>query len=194
MEITIYKVCEILGILTGLVCVWFNSKQNIWGWPTGILSVAFYAVVFYDVKLYADMGLQVVFFFLSVYGWYEWLYGGKNKHELVITLLPTRLVGWLLLIGILSAALLGYLLDTYTDASLPYMDASTTVTSMIAQWMLARKYLENWLVWIAVDIVYVGMFLYKNLHLSLTAGLYAVYLVLATMGYLSWKKAMAPTV
>jgi nicotinamide mononucleotide transporter len=134
------------------------------------------------------MGLQVVYAVLSVYGWYEWLYGGENRTELHVTRTGPRLAALLTLIALSGSALLGTLLRHTTDAALPFMDSFLSSTSLVAQWMMTRKKLENWLVWIAVDVLYVGMFIFKGLYL--TAGLYAVFLALAVRGYVDWRRSM----
>ena len=179
---------EILAVIFGIISVYLSTREHIWSWPTALVNVALYFIVFLEAKLYADMGLQVIYFALSLYGWYEWLYGGENRTELHVTRVTRSLGLKLLLIGLASAAVLGTILARFTDASLPYLDSATTSTSLVAQWMMTRKILENWIVWAVVDVVYVGMFIFKKLYL--TAGLYAVFLVLAIMGYVQWKRSL----
>lgn len=180
---------EIVAAVTGAISVWLSVRQNIWSWPLAIVNVLLYAVVFYEAKLYADMGLQIVYAVISIYGWYEWLYGGENRTELKVSRTPRRIVWLLVAIGALGAAALGTLLHRTTDASLPWLDSSLSSTSLVAQWMMTRKLLENWAVWIAVDVVYVGMFVYKSLYV--TAVLYAVFLVLAARGWIEWRRSLA---
>ena len=180
---------EILAVIFGIISVYLSTREHIWSWPTALVNVALYFIVFLEAKLYADMGLQVIYFALSLYGWYEWLYGGENRTELHVSRVTRSLGLRLLLIGLASAALLGTMLARFTDASLPYLDSATTSTSLVAQWMMTRKILENWAVWVVVDVVYVGMFIFKKLYL--TAGLYAVFLVLAVMGFIQWKRSLA---
>jgi nicotinamide mononucleotide transporter len=180
---------EFVAVVFGVVSVFLSVRQNIWSWPTAIVSVLMYTVVFFDAKLYADMGLQFIYAVLSVYGWYEWLYGGKNRTELHVTRTSPSLGGLLTAIALLGAGALGVLLQRTTDAALPFMDSFLSSTSLVAQWMMTRKKLENWLVWIGVDVLYVGMFIFK--HLYLTAGLYAVFLVLAVRGYIDWHRSMS---
>jgi len=179
---------EILAVVFGIASVYLSTRENIWSWPTALVNVGLYFVVFLEAKLYADMGLQVVYFALSLYGWYEWLYGGENRTELHVSRTSRPLGVRLAVIGVACAAVLGTVLARFTDAALPYVDSATTSTSLVAQWMMTRKILENWAVWVAVDIVYIGMFLFKRLYL--TAGLYAVFLVLAVMGYVQWKQSL----
>jgi len=184
-----FSALETVAVLFGIVSVYLSVRENIWSWPTGIVNVTLYIFVFFQARLYADMALQIVYIAISVYGWYEWLHGGRGKTELTVSRGTPRLAAVLTVLGVAATALLGTLLSRYTNASLPYLDSATTATSLIAQWMMAKKILENWIVWVAVDVVYVGMFLYKSLYL--TAFLYAVFLVLATMGYMRWKKSLA---
>lgn len=179
---------EIIGTIFGLLSVWLTIKKNIWLWPTGIINIVLFFVMFYQVKLYAELITYFVFFVLSIYGWWEWLYGGKNKTELPMSKTPQRTGLWLIAIGIVWWPLQGYLLNTYTDAALPYWDSAITVLSLLAQWMLARKYLENWWLWIAVDVLGIGVYWFKDLHV--TSGLYLVFLVLATSGLIAWIKDM----
>ena len=187
--LAIANVWEILAVVFGIVSVYLSTREHIWSWPTALVNVALYFVVFFEAKLYADMGLQVVYFALSLYGWYEWLYGGENRTELHVSRTTRALGVRLVIIGIASAALLGTVLARFTDAALPYLDSATTSTSLVAQWMMTRKILENWAVWAVVDVVYVGMFIYKRLYL--TAGLYTVFFVLAVMGFIQWKRSLA---
>ena len=152
------------------------------------MNVVLYAIVLYEAKLYADMGLQVVYAALSVYGWYVWLHGGENRTGLHVTRTGPRLGVLLALISVAGSVLLGTLLHRATDASLPFMDSALSSTSLVAQWMMTRKKLENWLVWSAVDVLYVGMFIYKELYV--TSALYAVFLALAVRGYGEWRRSM----
>jgi nicotinamide mononucleotide transporter len=180
---------ELFAAVVGAISVWLSVRQNVLSWPTAIVNVVLYALVFYQAKLYADMGLQVVYAALSIYGWYEWLYGGEGRTELHVTRTTPALAALLTLIALAGSALLGTLLRHATDAALPYMDSFLSSTSLVAQWMMTKKKLENWLVWIAVDVLYVGMFVFKGLYL--TAGLYAVFLALAVKGYVDWRRSMA---
>ena len=180
---------ELVAAVVGAISVWLSVRQNIWSWPTAIVNVVLYALVFRDARLYADMGLQVVYAVLSVYGWYEWLHGGEGRTVLTVSRTGPRRAGLLALIAASGSALLGVILHRTTDAAVPFLDAFLSSTSLVAQWMMTRKLLENWLVWIAVDVLYVGLFIYKGLYL--TAGLYAVFLGLAIRGYLDWRRSMA---
>ena len=179
---------ETLAAVFGAVSVYLSVRENVWSWPTAIVNVTLYILVFWRAKLYADMALQVVYIGISVYGWHQWLHGGAGRTALPVTRLTRRVAAALVAIGAVSVLLLGTILGRFTDAALPWLDSTTTATSLIAQWMMARKILQNWLVWVAVDVVYIGMFLFKSL--TLTAVLYAVFLVLSAMGYFQWKKSL----
>ena len=182
------SVLEIAAVAFGLVSVYLSTRQNIWSWPTAIVNVALYAVLFWREKLYADMGLQVIFLILSVYGWYEWLFGGENKTALHVSRLTRHTATILIVIAMAGSMALGFILQRATDASLPWLDATLAVVSLVAQWMMTRKILENWLLWIAVDIVYVGMFFFlKNLYL--TGFQYTVFLALAVAGHRQWLRS-----
>ena len=180
---------EVTAFVFGVVSVFLSVRENIWSWPTAIVNVLLYFLVFRDAKLYADMGLQLVYFVLSIYGWYEWLHGGANRTALTVSALRLRTGLILAAIAVAFAVALGTLLARTTDAALPYLDAATASTSLAAQWMMTRKILQNWAVWMAVDVVYVGMYLFKGL--ALTAVLYAIFFVLAAMGHVQWKRSLA---
>lgn len=176
------------GIATvfGLICVWLTVKQSIWCWPAGIIQVTLYIFVFYDARLYSDMILHIIYVFINIYGWYHWLYGNRDKEELKVSQIGKSIWLWIATCFIATIAW-GYFMATYTNAALPYLDSFITAASLIAQWLMARKILESWFFWIIVDIVAVGVYFIKNLYL--TTGLYAVFLVMATIGFFEWQKA-----
>lgn len=177
-----------MAVVVTLLAVYLTTRQIIWCWPLAMVSVTLYAVVFYGARLYADMGLQGLYFVLAVYGWWAWRYGGKGQGQLEVSRTsPRERVGLLIVAG-LGGLVLGQSLSRFTDASLPFMDSMLTSLSIAAQWMQTRKLLECWLVWLAVDVCYVGMFGYKELYL--TAGLYAIFLVLAAMGFAEWRRSL----
>ena len=183
------SILEWVAAIAGAVSVYLSARENIWSWPTAIVNVVLYALVFYEAKLYADMGLQVIYAVLSIYGWYEWLYGGAGHTELRVSRTGPRLAALLAVIAAAGSAALGLLLRHATDAALPFMDSFLSSTSLVAQWMMTKKLLENWVVWIGVDVLYVGMFIFKGLFL--TSALYAVFLALAVKGYIDWRRSMS---
>jgi nicotinamide mononucleotide transporter len=171
----------------GVVSVYLSTRQNIWSWPTAIVNVALYTFVFFQGRLYGQMGLQPIYLALSVYGWYQWLHGGEQRTELHVSRASPRLLGGLLILNVLGWLALTAVLRQ-TDAALPRLDALLTTTSLIAQWMMTRKILENWMLWIAVDVVYVPMFFSQRLYA--TAMLYSAFLVLAIMGLVEWRRSV----
>jgi len=179
---------ELVAVVLTLAAVYLTVRQIIWCWPLAMVSVTLYAVVFYDARLYADMGLQSLYFGLAAYGWWAWLHGGENHGELGVSLTSGKTRVVLVVAATLGGILLGQTLTRFTNASLPFMDSMLTSFSIAAQWMQTQKLLESWLVWLAVDVFYVGMFFYKELYL--TAGLYAVFLVLAAMGFAEWRRSI----
>jgi nicotinamide mononucleotide transporter len=179
---------EIVAVVLGLISVYLTTRQNVWCYPLGIISVFIYIFIFYDVKLYADMGLQVFFIVLQVYGWYEWLYGGAEHTALHVSRAVKKVYGISFLFTVIATAVLGYILHQLTDASLPYVDSFLAVLSMVAQWMMAKKYIENWILWMAVNIGSIGMYGVKGLYFTMF--LYAVYFCLAIVGYVEWKRSM----
>jgi nicotinamide mononucleotide transporter len=178
---------ELFGVILGIITVYLSTIENIWSWPTALLNAGAFAVVFLRSGLYSDAGLQVIYFVLSLYGWYEWLYGGKGHTELQVSRTPARLWPILIVIGVAGWLLLATITSRLPGAALPYADAALVSGSLIAQYMMTKKYIENWLLWIVIDVFYVGMFIFKGLRL--TAFNYAIYLVLAVMGYVSWRKS-----
>lgn len=182
---------ELIAVVLGLVSVWLVTRQNVLCYPLGIISVFLYIFIFFEVKLYADMGLQVFFIVLQAYGWYEWLYGGVNRTALSVQRASLKIVVILSLCTVTGSSLLGYILSGYTDAAVPYVDSLLAVMSMAGQWLIARKYIENWIVWMIVNIGSIAMFGYKELYF--TMALYAVYFVLAIVGYREWSKAISAT-
>jgi nicotinamide mononucleotide transporter len=180
---------EIAGALTGIVAVWLTTRENIWCWPVGIVSVLLYVFVFFQARLYATMGLQVVYVGLAVYGWHAWRTGGKGDGPLRVSRAPAPTLAVALGIGLAVTLGLGMALARQTDEVLPFTDAAVTSFSLVAQWMQTRKLIENWWLWLVVDIVYVGMNLSQGL--MPTAGLYIVYTALALAGLLQWRRSMA---
>ena len=176
---------EVIGVITGLLCVYLAAKNVIWNWPFAIISVAIYIFIFYNTHLYADMGLQFYFLGMNIYGWYFWSKKPATNIKTPVILVKKKEILLSALAIIVFTYLLGSVLK-YTPASYPFIDSFCTACSLVAQVFLARKVLENWLIWIFVDIIYIGVYIYKDLHL--TAVMYAIYVGIALMGYIDWKK------
>jgi len=187
MNLLEWSALEVIAAAFGVISVYLSTRQNIWSWPTAIVNVALYTVVFYQGRLYGQMGLQPIYLALSVYGWYQWLHGGEQHTELRVSRAGPRLLGVLAVLSLVLWLALAAVLRQ-TDAALPWLDALLTTTSLVAQWMMTRKILQNWLIWIAVDVVYVPMFVSQGLYA--TAVLYAAFLVLAVMGYVEWRRSL----
>jgi len=179
---------ELLGAILGIAYIFFSIRQSILTWPIGLLTSLLYVWVFLVSKLYADMGLQMYYVVISIYGWYEWLRGNQSNHSEPIKVSRMTLILSLVLatISFLIFILIWFILKNYTDSQVPMADAFATSLSIVATWMLARKILEHWLIWIFVDAFSIGLFWYKDL--LPTVILFAVYTVMAYIGYREWKK------
>ncbi|MCX7221113.1 MAG: nicotinamide riboside transporter PnuC [Burkholderiales bacterium] len=183
---------ELFSFLLSVITVALNIRQVHWAWLFSILSSALYAVVFFDVRLYGDMALQFVFILVSVWGWYLWLGAASAPASDPAPISPriarlTRLQrGYGILAWGLGFVLLSWFLKSFTDTDVPYADGFLTAGSLLGQLLLSRKKLENWHVWIIVDVLYVGLYVYKNL--MLTAILYALFVLMAIMGLRVWSK------
>lgn len=186
---------EIAGTVLGVLGVWLMIRQNIWGWPVGLVQVSVYAWVFHDARLYSDVILQGFFFVIQAYGWIHWLRGGPARSSpapapvLPVTRLgPAGVAGWTVA-GAAATAGWGTYMQRSTDAALPHWDAFILVFSLIAQWLQARKRLECWAGWIVVNTVAIGVYWAKDLFL--TAGLYALFWLMAVWGWREWRRTIA---
>lgn len=181
---------EWFGTITGFLCVYLAAKQHILNWPVAILSIFAYIWLFYDYKLYGDSFLQLYFLFTSIYGWYYWNKRKKEEKQPITSLTKIQLIG-VLIVCIILSALAGLILDQFTNSDVPYIDGTCTAISFVAQFLMTRKILQNWILWIIVDLCFIPLYIYKDL--ALTAVLYTLYLVLATIGYLDWKRTWKQT-
>ena len=184
------SVLEAAAVLLGFLGVWLTVRQDWRCWPVGLVSVLAFAVLFWQARLYGAASLQLVYAGTQLYGWWAWRHGGEGGGSLAVGRAPRRLLAALLAAGLAATALLATALGRLTDAALPLTDAGTTSFSLVAQLLLTRKWIENWLLWIVVDAVYVVMYLTQALHL--TAALYVAFLVLAVLGWRSWSKDLTP--
>ena len=181
---------ELISFVLSIATVLLNIRRIHWAWLFAIVSSATYGIVFFKARLYGDAGLQAVFIAASIWGWYEWLRGtgapaaGKDDGPLVVSWLDRQGWIWSLAGWLLGFVLLSWFLHAYTDTDVPHMDAFLTAGSLVGQLLLARKKVENWVVWIVVDVLYVGLYLFKDLHV--TAVLYAVFVLLAARGLRAW--------
>lgn len=179
---------ELISFVLSIVTVLLNIRRIHWAWLFAIVSSATYGVVFFEARLYGDAGLQAVFIAAAIWGWYEWLRGtGEDDEPLVVTRLDARGWTWSLAGWALGFFILSWFLHAYTDTDVPHMDGFLTAGSLLGTLLAARKKVENWHVWIVVDILYVGLYVYKDLHL--TAILYAVFVGMAVLGLRAWARA-----
>jgi len=182
---------EVFGALTGILYVILEIRQSIWLWPLGLISSSVYIWVFFTSKFYADMSLQAYYVLISIYGWYWWLKGGEKKYNreaLPVTGISKKLAIILAAVFILLFALIWFILVSYTDSPLPLGDAFTTALSVVATWMLARKIIEHWILWVVADLVSMALYIYKGLYPTVV--LFAVYTLMAVIGYYEWRKTM----
>ena len=178
---------EIVAVVVSFAGIWLTATRRMLCWPVSLVACALYFKLFLDVRLYADMMLQALFGLAIVYGWIAWTKGQDDAGEVVVApLRPERLAAGLAA-GAVGAIAIGWFTSHYTDAALPWMDSGLTSFSLVAQYWTARRHAASWLLWIAVDSLYVGMFVFKGL--LPTAGLYAAMIVLAVVGYRRWRAA-----
>ena len=179
---------ELTAAILTIVSIYLATVQNIWYYPTGLAALAMYTWLFFEAKLYAESVLQVVCFGLMVYGWYEWLHGGAQKQELPVAKTPRWAWRNGVATGIIGAAVVIWFQLTYTDNPSPYVDSSLFVWSLVAQWMTARKWLENWVLWVIINTISVPLYMARELWI--TAGLYVVLWILAIVGYRQWRRSL----
>ncbi len=180
------SVWEIIGTVLGVIGVWLMIRQNIWGWPVGLVQVAVYAWVFLDARLYSDAILQVAFFLIQAYGWWHWWRGQTPNHQLPVTRMEPAAIAGAIAAGVVLTAGWGAFMHYTTDAALPWWDAFILIFSLIAQWLQARKKLENWPAWVVVNTVAIGVYWVKDLRL--TAGLYVIFWLMALWGWREWRR------
>ncbi len=179
---------EIVGAIIGLLYIWLEYRASVWLWAANIVMPAIYIFVYHDAGFYADMGINIYYLGAAVYGWFIWLQKGENGKTLPITHTPRRLIAPFTAIAVVATAIIAAILLNFTDSTVPYGDSFTTALSIVALYMLAHKYVEQWLVWLVVDAVCCGLYIYKGLYP--TAALYGLYTLLAWVGYRRWIKMM----
>ncbi len=186
---------EVLGLTSGLLCVWLLIKENIWTFPIGLFYALITVVVVYNERLFADVILNFYYVVMNAFGWYFWLFGGQSRRSrdaLEVGVIPLKQIAWLVLIMVAGTLLMGWGFSTYSNADLAYADSFTTVASFIAMYLAAKKYLESWYLWFVVDIVQVILYLVKGIELY--ALLYLIYLVMAYWGWKAWKESIRQVV
>ena len=178
---------ELTGALFGIAGVYLTVRENMWCFPVGIINVIITAYLLINARLYADFLQQVVYFILLIWGWYKWTEkdAQKNRHE-IISYLPKAQLAFYFTLWVLGTAGLYFLLVKFTDAHFPFWDSTGTVLCFIAQWFVARKYIENWLLWMAANVMYVVIYYLKDMPFY--SALTLIYLLLAIRGYKEWKQ------
>lgn len=183
---------EGFAVIMGILSVWYSTKENIWVYPTGIINTGIYVYITIKVGLYADMGVNMYYTAVSIYGWYYWLNTDSEKeNQIPVTKNSFRenLFSAVLLFG--SFGLLVYILRSFTDSTVPVWDATTTAFAIVGMWLMARKKLESWIAWILTDLISIPLYFYKGL--VLTSFQYFVFTAIAFMGYFAWKKSLEET-
>jgi nicotinamide mononucleotide transporter len=180
------SIAEVFGFSTGAICVWLTVKQDIISWPIGLANNIFFIILFFQSRLFADMTLQFVYVVLGIIGWYMWLRGGKNKTVLKVSNISLTQIIILLIFVVITTYFMKIYLVSIHDAA-PFLDALTTALSLAAQYMLTRKYIENWYVWITADVVYIYLYFIKSLYL--TGVLYAMFLAMCIIGLRQWMES-----
>lgn len=178
---------ELVAAILSAVAVWLTATRRPIGWPIALISVALYAWVFMHSKLYSDALLQGIFAVLIVYGWWRWLQHLDDGGKVLIARLAVGKACMHLCLGALVALVLGWFMQRHTDAALPWLDAALAAASLVAQWWEAKRHRATWWLWILIDSVYIGVYVYKDL--LVTAILYAGFILLAVRGLYSWKQA-----
>jgi len=179
---------EVVAVIFGILSVWFARKENIWVYPTGIINVLIYVYLCFFAGLYADMGINAFYFVMSVYGWYNWSRRDESNQHIPISSLTAR--QWFLYVVLILAmfGIIYYILSTFTDSTVPVFDSFTTALFIAGMWLMALKKIENWLLWIAGDLLVIPLFTMKGL--VFTSIQYIVFLILAVMGYMEWRKRL----
>ena len=177
---------DIVTTVLGLAYILLEYKASAWMWAVGFLMQALGIVLYYQKGLYADCGMEFYYLAMTVYGYWRWVHGGQTNQALPIRPFPRRLIlPWLLLMAAIWG-IIYWLLVTFTNSNVPVADSFTTALSLVGIWALAHKYLEQWLIWIAVDVVTCALYFYKDIPFK--ASLYALYVIIAIFGFFKWKR------
>ncbi len=177
---------EIIAVIFGLLSVWFAKKVNILVFPTGIISVVIYMYICFGAKLYADAGINFVYLVMSIYGWYAWTRVGEQKKERPISMCSKKEHIINIFMFVFFFLILNYILKNYTDSNVPVWDSFTTSIFIVAMWLMAIKKVENWIYWIIADVISIPLYFYKGL--VFTSFQFTVFLIIAVLGYIEWKK------
>lgn len=181
---------ELAGAILGIAYIIFSIRQNVLTWPTGLATSLLYIVIFFQARFYADMGLQFYYVFISIYGWYFWKKGNPSDHASALPVSRTSATDWFRfsVAALLLFAGISWILKYHTDSPVPFGDAATTALSIVATYMLARKMIEHWLIWVVVDLVSAGLYICKGLWPTVI--LFLVYTVMAIIGFREWNREL----
>ena len=180
-------VLQIVGTLLGLLYLWLEYKANIWLWIVGAIMPVVHGVLYLNSGIYADAAMQLYYVLAGIYGLCVWLRGTKRAERVVsIQHTPSKWIFPLVAVYVVLHVAMYYVLSEFTDSRVPFFDSMSTALSIVAMWMLSRKLVEQWLVWLVVDMISVGLYLYKGI--PITAMLYTLYCALAVVGYMRWRK------
>lgn len=180
---------EIAAFMVTVASIWLATRENVWYYPTGLVSVILYGWIYFQALLYAEAGLQVVWFALMIYGWYEWLHGGERRTELRVSRTPRRAWPAIVFAALMMSLLVTFIQRRYTANPAPLLDSSIAAFSVVAQAMTAKKWLESWIFWVVINVVAVGLYIDRDLHI--TALLYALLFILGIKGYFDWRRSLA---
>ena len=178
---------EVFGVATGLLCVLLAALNKNWNWPIAIVSVILYIYVFHEKTLFADMWLQVYLLVMNIYGWYYWSKKPADEEKAPVARMTPREIIYSIIATAVFTVFFGSVLKYNTSASFPYVDSFCAAGSIVAQVFLSRKVLENWVIWLVVDIIYVGEYIFKDL--DKTAVMYFIYILIAIWGFIDWRRA-----
>jgi nicotinamide mononucleotide transporter len=181
-------ILQIVGVVLGLLYLWLEYRANIWLWVVGLVMPLVHGVLYYISGLYADVAMNAWYVLAGIYGWIVWNNSPRQKKSFPITHTPRRHIVPLVTMCVVLSAGIVFALIRFTDSDVPYLDGITTAMSVVAMWMLSRKYVEQWLVWLVVDVITCGLYIYKGI--PFTAGLYGLYSLLAVAGYIRWLRRM----
>lgn len=182
-------VLEWLAAITGLLSVILTARRSVWSWPIGLISVVGFLWFFFHIKLYADGSLQLFYLVTGIYGWWHWARGGPNSGKALIRVLNGWARTWCLVATVAGISATSWFLQTHTDSTAPWMDATVSCMSVAAQLLMMRKVLESWVFWIVIDVL--SLWLYAQKAAWVTLGLHGIYLGIATAGLIAWQRALS---
>ena len=191
LDILLTDSLVLTGLVSGLLCVVLLVKENIWAWPIGLVYAVASVFVFLDERLFASMLESIYYMVMNAYGWHFWLRGKgqrRSGHELLVTRMPRRAWAPMVAVMLIGSVVVGGLLDLYTAAAVPFWDGGSMWIAFVAMWMSARKWLENWILWLVVDLVKTGIYISQGIEPY--ALLYAVYIGMAVWGWRTWRRSM----